>query len=242
MAWFKVDDLFDGSEKEMKCSLAAIGLWTKAGSWASRRGTDGHIPTAYVERAGAADEAAELVRSGLWEATDEGWLFHDWTDYNPTAAEVKDQRRKRAEAGRMGGLAKQTSSKRLANAKQVLSKTEANGSKRLANVCPVPVPVPVLNTNTRSHPLAETDPSFEAWYQAFPRHTAKAAAAKAYRTALKSASVDALLDGAQRYARSVTDTEARFIKHPATWLNGQCWLDETPAEPELKPIPMWWER
>ena len=34
--------------------------------------------------------------------------------------------------------------------------------------------------------------------------------------------------------------EARYIRHPAKWLNDQCWYDEPdrPPEPEL----MWWKK
>src|SRR5262249_20328751 len=35
-----------------------------------------------------------------------------------------------------------------------------------------------------------------------------------------------LLDGARQYAREVIGKEPRFIKHPTTWLNGECWADE----------------
>jgi hypothetical protein len=67
--------------------------------------------------------------------------------------------------------------------------------------------------------------AFPAWYDAFPRHVARRAAARAYRAALKrGASPEALLEAASRYRTESAGKDA--VKHPATWLNGDCWLDE----------------
>ena len=42
------------------------------------------------------------------------------------------------------------------------------------------------------------------------------------------AQLEEILAGAQRYAKEVDQlsTAAQFVKHPATWLNKGCWLDE----------------
>ena len=67
---------------------------------------------------------------------------------------------------------------------------------------------------------------FEGWYQAFPRHVGKGQARKAYKAARKKADPDELLTGAQKAAKRYRDSEPRFIPHPATWLNGERWLDD----------------
>lgn len=69
---------------------------------------------------------------------------------------------------------------------------------------------------------------FEIWYRAYPRHEARGNAERAYRKALKLSDSPTLLLGAQRYARECRGKEPGFIAHPATWLNGQRWLDEAP--------------
>ncbi|MDN5963022.1 hypothetical protein [Acidipropionibacterium jensenii] len=140
MSWFKVDDGFDGSPKALMCSRSAIGLWALAGSWSARYLTDGFVPNVYVTRMDAMADASELVAAGLWEmAEDGGWRFHDWDEFNPRADEVQEKRRKRAEAGKLGGLAKaraqQASSKALANASDVPGERQEHA---LANACPVP--------------------------------------------------------------------------------------------------------
>ena len=55
------------------------------------------------------------------------------------------------------------------------------------------------------------------------------AAAKAWGKALKSASAAQIITGARRYAVERQDENPQYTKHPATWLNGGCWMDEPGA-------------
>lgn len=246
MAWFKVDDCLEGNPKVLQCSHAAMGLWVLAGSWCARNLTGGEVPSAFVDHNGGCSEAQELVEAGLWEETPSGWKFHDWSNFNLSSDQLKEQRRKRSEAGRIGGLtrgnnAKQkpsksltsASSKRQANAKQVLGES-LPPSQAKSN----PIPIP-NKENTKESREPE---GFAEFYKTYPKHVARGQAIKAYKTAAKDTDPAVLLAGAVAYAKLTATTEPKFIKQPATWLNGQCWLDETPAEPELKPIPKWWER
>lgn len=75
--------------------------------------------------------------------------------------------------------------------------------------------------------------SFDAWWKTVPRKVGKGQARKAYKSALKKPNVDeqTLLDGIRRYARENAEKEIQFVKHPATWLNGECWLDDTAPQP-----------
>lgn len=69
---------------------------------------------------------------------------------------------------------------------------------------------------------------FEVWWGGFPNKVAKGAGLKAYRAARKLVDAQTLLDGVRRYVASKpTDTP---WCNPATWLNGQRWLDQ-PAAP-----------
>lgn len=77
----------------------------------------------------------------------------------------------------------------------------------------------------------EEPPDFSAWYAAYPRHEARGAAARAYAAARQHATAQELLEGAERYATGRKGEDARFTKHPATWLNGKCWLDEASGAP-----------
>lgn len=73
----------------------------------------------------------------------------------------------------------------------------------------------------------EEDPAFAEWYAAYPVHKARGAAVKAYAKALDKPGVtpEVLLDAAKRY-RDEPQVKRGYGKHPATWLNNDCWLDE----------------
>ena len=97
MVWFKVDDQFVTHPKVLriprKQRLQAVGLWTLAGAWSGAHGTDGRVPSFLPDELGApAVIVAALVTAGLWEATEDGWLFHDWEQANPTAEDTEAKR------------------------------------------------------------------------------------------------------------------------------------------------------
>jgi len=98
MAWFRVDDTFHSSRKVKAIPrgqrLAAIGLWTLAGTWSAQEEQDGKVPAYIVEDFAGERAATELVKVGLWDKTDEGFRFHDWTDYQPTRAQLEERREK----------------------------------------------------------------------------------------------------------------------------------------------------
>ena len=78
----------------------------------------------------------------------------------------------------------------------------------------------------------ETKAAFEEWYRLFPKHVARGAAYKAYKRArAQGASAEDLKLGAMRYAAQVTGRDPKFTKHPATWLNAECWKDEPDEQP-----------
>jgi len=67
--------------------------------------------------------------------------------------------------------------------------------------------------------------SFDAFYEAFPRHEGKGAARKAYAKASTKLPPQALFDAALRY-RGDPNREPGFTCLPATWLNQERWTDE----------------
>jgi hypothetical protein len=90
-------------------------------------------------------------------------------------------------------------------------------------------------------PVAPTVPGderqgFAEFYRVYPLHIARGAAERAYRRIIKNgeATEADLLAGAMRYAAAQDGKDPRYIKHPTTWLNGKCWLDE-PAPAGARP-------
>lgn len=74
---------------------------------------------------------------------------------------------------------------------------------------------------------------FAEWYDLYPRKAGRAAAERAWVKAIKSTDAQAIIAGLVRQLPALRDKvargESRFVKHPATWLNGGCWDDELDA-------------
>lgn len=105
MPYFNVDDHAHSHPKFRRAGLAAVGLWTMAGSWARAHKQDGFVPDWYVATWPSGKKlAAALVSAGLWlpaESGDEkGWSFHDWLDIHDEGDEVERQRRQSRERQR----------------------------------------------------------------------------------------------------------------------------------------------
>lgn len=93
MTWFRVDDGLADHPKVLGVSLAAMGLWVKAGAWCGKQLTDGKLPRAAVQLLGGTRKlAAELVSAGLWHETQDGYEFHDWLRLNPSRTDVEAER------------------------------------------------------------------------------------------------------------------------------------------------------
>lgn len=104
--WFKVDDKLHDHRKSRKAGKAAMGVWVLAGSWAMDNETDGFIPDDVLTRWGTPADARRLVDAGLWrEATqkgEQGWRFHDWARFQPSAAVTAAKKAAEHEAGLRG--------------------------------------------------------------------------------------------------------------------------------------------
>lgn len=118
-----------------------------------------------------------------------------------------------------------------------------------AAACPDPGPPGELSLLAPDGPpgqrpalkAVDDDPQFAEFWEAYPRHVAKGMARKAWRSALKRAAAAEMIAGARRYADDPGRTP-QYTKHPATWLNGDCWADEpspAPAGGRGQPSNVW---
>ena len=83
---------------------------------------------------------------------------------------------------------------------------------------------------TTREALAREDAAFGRFWAEYPRKTAKADARKAFGRAWKKLppeDAESILLGALVCARA-SWSDAQFIPHAATWLNGERWTDEPP--------------
>ena len=111
---------------------------------------------------------------------------------------IRDKSSKLAANGSIGG------SKRQANAKQMPiyeeeDKEEDEDNKKLSS-------------------------SFDDFWTAYPRKTAKGAAVAAWVKAIKKATAEEIIKAAQAY-RDDVNREEGFTAHASTWLNQERWLD-----------------
>lgn len=101
MAWIKLDDGLPEHAKIISVGGDAAWLHICALAYANRNLTDGHIPTGVLHRLSdrrqAAKLAARLVAVGMWHLDDDGWLIHDYLEYQPPRAKVMEEREKARE-------------------------------------------------------------------------------------------------------------------------------------------------
>ena len=192
--------------------------------YSARYETDGHIPLAFAKRvpAGARTELLnnDPTKPSLREVASGGYVLHGYEDHQTTKAEMDDLRRKRAESGRLGGIAK--ASKPLASATPVGTTTASKpASKR----------VPEEKKSRRVEVSSEPD-GFEDFWNTYPRKEAKGKARQAYVKALTKTTPAKIHAAAERYAKSRDGEDPQFTAHPTTWLNQERWEDEpSPGRP-----------
>lgn len=116
MVWFRVDDNLAFHQKVIAAGNAAIGLWSRAGSWSGQTLSDGFIPDDVAKQLGTKSQADKLVEVGLWHRLPTGYAFHEWDERQPTKAHVEAERaaakerqrvsreRRRRDSGEQEGL------------------------------------------------------------------------------------------------------------------------------------------
>ena len=71
---------------------------------------------------------------------------------------------------------------------------------------------------------------FDEFWSLYPRKVGKGQARKAWSGALRKASAGEIILGVRRAAEAFSVNDPRYIPYPATWLNGERWLDEIPQQ------------
>ena len=115
--WTKLDDQLLGHRKILIAGEAigrngvplATAMYTAALMWTNRQLTDGVIPLAAIKTFGFHDPivvAEALVEAALWEKLAAAYRIHDFHEFNPPAADVREHRQHvsaaRAKAGTNG--------------------------------------------------------------------------------------------------------------------------------------------
>lgn len=243
IAWFKVDDQLAFHPKAATAGNAAMGLWVRAGSYASAHLTDGFIASAIALAMANECDADALVNVGLWDRVDGGYQFHGWDEWQPDAEEERIRREERSEkrraAGRKGAEArwgkkgtKKSDSSRMASA--MANECDRNGKP----MPPSPSPSPESSTKTLS---TAQRAEFDEWWSHWRKKKAVGDARKAFPAARKLATLEQLIDGADTYfawvdRNSIAD---QYVIGPGAWLRQERWEDEltdrTPDRQQHRP-------
>lgn len=97
MSWAgPLDDGMSFHAKILAAGNEATGAWARAISWCARHLTDGKVPRAVALT--IANEAVwgTLVDVRLAELDPNGWVLHDYLEWNPSAKEVRAARARKA--------------------------------------------------------------------------------------------------------------------------------------------------
>lgn len=165
MTWGKVSDRLHAHSK-VRRAREAMALWVLALSWCCDELTDGAVPSDMPELLipGGDAMAERLVSVGLWERTTDGFRFHDWQEFQPSADEERERRaavsKVRSEAGKRGNAKRWG---KVATPSQTDRKTIANGSQTDR---PVPDPEP---KNPSPNPLPRAGGGSEASQTSKPK-------------------------------------------------------------------------
>lgn len=138
MGWAKFDDQFSDHPKVVAAGPMAELLAMRAIIYCARYETDGMIQAEQLPRlalgiASPKKQVAALVRVGLWDEVDGGWMVHDFLDYHPSAKR-RDQEREEARQ-RMAKV----------RAKRARSSEDVQANTDRSSPYPVPDPVPLSN-------------------------------------------------------------------------------------------------
>ena len=101
-----------------------------------------------------------------------------------------------------------------------------------------------INARERAHERERVvREEFENWYQHYPRKVSRGAAEGPFGKARVDGgvSLEILIEATKHYAAEMAGKDSQYIKHPSTWLNGKCWLDEVGPPGEGEELE-WWPR
>lgn len=164
--WTRLDDHFATHPKIVAAGPLAGWLYVCALCYASLHRTDGFVPRAAIAmmasfdgiQADPADLAATLVRVGLWNVTADGWVIHDFRDYNPTRSAIEQKREQisaaRRSAGQRSGFVRRARSMTAGIREQTTNK---RGTKTNPSTKPTPVPSHEMTSTPTSRARAEPD-------------------------------------------------------------------------------------
>ena len=85
-----------------------------------------------------------------------------------------------------------------------------------------------INNKVNNKNIIKEDNKFDEFWQLYPNKKEKKKAKEKFIKILKTTEFDVIMNGLKNYLEYIQfkKLEDKYIKHPTTWLNGECWNDE----------------
>lgn len=98
MGWVRIDDSLYDHPKFMRLPAGAVRLWLFGMAWSNRHATDGRLPgEARTLLRGKNSDVKSLEQAGLWIRQENGWLIHDYLEYQLSRAQMEAAKRRNRE-------------------------------------------------------------------------------------------------------------------------------------------------
>jgi hypothetical protein len=105
VTYVKLDDGFFANPKIAAVGYDGAGLYAMGLSYCGKYLTDGFLPSLWANQH-PKRIITKLEHGGLWRPVEGGFVMTDYLDYNRCAADIKEERRRKREAGKRGAEAR----------------------------------------------------------------------------------------------------------------------------------------
>ena len=151
----------------------------------------------------------------------DGYLIQERIEEELTKAKEKSEKAKKSAEARWGKNQKNETANDDANA-------YANASpEHMLGECSSPSPNIITKRNNINNAQNDSkiDVQFEEFWKVYGNKIDKKVAKEKFKSARKIASIGSILLAAGRYKKYCEETDTP-MKHPKTWLNGECWKND----------------
>lgn len=222
MAWVRIDDQFTEHPKLVEAGPLAVAMQMAGLCYANRQLTDGLLPRKIVARFMPSvcfdpetgeeitwkDVARRLVEIGVWDEVDEGYLIHDYLEYQPSRAEVEAERE--AARQRMAELRAKRKQNKERGSERSSEDVRPNNSR--SSSCPNPDPNP-LKSHDDTHACArEDDPEWRELTLAVLGATYDEFAAQSIEQDCEDIGVDAVKEAMRRSVERATGNRLSYYR------------------------------
>ena len=165
---------------------------------------------------------AALVKAGLLDERRGCYSPHNWNK-RQFKSDVSNERVKRHRERRAAVTRNVTETVTVTPPD---TETEADTEQSRAEQKDSPAP-----SGAGEPSASDLEMEFDLWWLCYPRKQDRGHALKAFKRVRKSGiALETLTTATRKYAAERAGQDAQFTKLGATWLNGQCWLDESSTD------------